>query len=479
MTTQTIKPLALDTYDVSNVVISSKYHDMPEYGFRTVNMSYNRDNTTYDKFEVKVTGNIVKIFEPANAKSKKYAALLKVTDPTSIELLQAIDDSLVTPVLSSKSTIFDGLKVGKTNLTTKIKTEDDIRKYRGKPLMEFNDQYQSYSLGFDFFSDKCTIVHSGDVAQEVRDADTILGKLPQHSQVTMVLQITKLSVNMKKCKWNPKATAMLIQCTSVGQGSSGSSPGKLSGADINDVDTKNITLDELKTNDYNGKYAPVKYNGKSLSLLFNDVEVRFMRNVNEDTGKTRFSLGVDLTEYKDKFDELDTHLLNTLYENQKDYFSKNDIEDDEELFANNFRGSLKEGKNGDRFTLWANIYAKDTDGTFDFDGKFFSVNGDEPVLMDNDDVLSTVFDSTEAIRTNLSVYVRYIWLGNDKSVKWYLGKAQVKPQQSVVYDLGLSSTTTPSLPRDEEADEFEDETEQTQEDETQIESADEISDEED
>lgn len=480
MTTKTIiKPLSLETYDVSNVAVASKYYDMPEYGFRSVNMSYNHENTTYDKFEVKVSGSIVKIFEPgANSKSKKkYAALLKVSDPTSIELFKTIDESLVAPIYSSRTTIFDGLKVGKTNLITKIKTEEDILKYRAKPLLDYNDQYQSYSLGFEFFSDKCTIVHSDNVEQEIRDADTVLGKLPQHSEVTMVLQISKLSINMKKCKWNPKATAMFIQCSGVGSGSS--SPGTLSGLDINDVDTKNVTLGELKTNDYNGKCVPVKYNGRSLSLKLKDVEVRFMRNVNEDTGKTRFSLGLDLSEHRDKFEEIDNHILTTLFENQKDYFSKNDIEDDEELFANNFRGSLKEDKNGDRFTLWANIYASEAeDGTFDFDGKFFSLDEETPTVMTNEDVLNSVFSSTEALRTNLSVYIRYIWLGNDKSVKWYLGKAQVQPTQQVSYDIGLEEA---QVARDEEVDEFDDDTaeDDAAEDETVVESADEVSDEED
>lgn len=476
-TTQTVKPLSLDTFDVSNVVIASKYYDMPEYGFRSVNMSYNRDDTTHDKFDVKITGNIVKIFEP-KGKSKKYAALLKVSDQTSIDLLSQIDDSISKPVLDSKSTIFDGLKIGRTNMITKVTSEEDVLKYRAKPLLDYNDKYQSYSLGFEFFSDKCTIVHSGDVAQEVRDADTILGKLPQHSEVTMVIQISKISVNMSKCKWNAKATAVHIHCSGVGEGSGNS--GSITGNDIDDIDTSKITLDELKTNDYNGKFVPVKYDGRSLSLKLEDVEARFVKTVNEEDGKLRFSLAVDLTEHRKKFEEIDDHILKTLFDNQKDYFSRKDIDDDEELFANNFRGSLKEDDKGGKFTFWVSIYDqnKDKDGNEldvpEFPQKFYSRDEDGKLVeMETDDIHSSVFGSTDAIKANLSVYIRFIWLGNKKSVKWYLGRAQVNPTQSVSYDLELEDT---QVARDEEVDEFDG---PADDDETAVVSADEVSDEED
>lgn len=480
-TTQTVKPLSLDTFDVSNVVISSKHYDMPEYGFRSVNMSYNRDDTTHDKFDVKITGNIVKIFEP-KGKSKKYAALLKVTDQTSIDLLSQIDDSLSKPVFDNKSTIFDGLTIGKgkskTNLTSKLKSEEDIIMYRAKPLLDYNDNYQCYSLGFDFLSDKCTIVHSGDVDQEVRDADTILGKLPQHSEVTMAIQISKLLINMSKCKWNAKATAVHIHCSGVGEGSGSS--GSITGNDINDIDTSNITLAELVTNKYNGKCVPVKYDGKSLSIKLEDVEARFVKTVNEDDGKLRFSLAVDMTEYRDKFEEIDEHILKTLFDNQKDYFAKKDIDTNEELFGNNFRGSLKEDDKGEKFTFWVSIFAQDKDKDGNqldvptFPRKFYSHDKDGKLIeMETDAIHSSVFSSTDAIKANLSVFIRFIWLGNNKSVKWYLGRAQVNPTQSVSYDLGLENT---QVARDEEVDEFDG---PADEDETAVVSADEVSDEED
>jgi hypothetical protein len=454
---QVFAPLTSETFNKSNITFG-KPHDITEYNFRKVRIGYSNEDSTDDDFNVLIKATVLHS-TPPNEKCRTHSALLRVTDESTINFVNQLDEDVAGQMFKNRKTLFDGIEIKNVSAIDKLKTQKLLVGYRKKGLLSYNKDYNSYSFGITFGKD-ITIEHSDVIPEEQRNADDIVGQLVKGTEVVIAANLNTLSINTKTLKWNLKFTASQIGCISVSQMGGGErNPADIWGITPSDIDTSNLVFQDVKTNNYGGKSLPVKYSGKgketNLTLKFDDVSLYFNESKDKSGNKLgRFSVAIDMSdEYKSKFDELDEGILNHLFKNQSQFVDGEET-DNIDIFSDAFNGSLNEREGN--YTLWANLYVKkDEAGEYDFDEKIYHATGEDDEgnptfeVMSNTDIMKTLIEGKDKATGNISVYIRYVWLGESYSVKWYMSKAQVFTKTAKKFNLGISS-----IVHDEEVDEF-------------------------
>lgn len=484
MSTQVeIAPLTAASFDKANITFG-KPHDITEYNYRKVNIGYSHPGSTDDDFNVLIKATILNS-TPPNEKCRTHSALLRVSDQETIDFINQLDNDVADAMFKNRKALFDGVDIKGKPALDKLKTQKTLIGYRKKGLLKYSSDYDSYSFGITFGKD-ITIEHSDAIPEEQRNGDDIVSQLVKGTEVVIAANLNSLSINTNTLKWNLKFNATQFGCISVTEmgGSGERDPSQIWGISLDDFNPDNLVFKDVETNNYGGKSLPVKYGkGTNLTLKFDDVKVYFLKNENTDkkTGKvtTRFSAAIDMPE-QGNFEALDEAVLNHLFKNQEQ-FSDEEPTEDLDIFSDSFNGSLSEREGN--YTLWSNLYVKNTDGTFDFDGKIFHAVGEtdgEPQfeVMSNEDIMKQLVEGKDKVSANIAVYIRYVWLGESYSIKWYVSKVQVFTKASKKFNLGITSVA-----RDEEPDEFDGPTSGMTDDvsdPTEVASADEVtSDEED
>lgn len=441
MPSELIQPLNTSTFNKSNITFAKPY-DSKEYGFRQVSIGYHRDDTTDDKCTIKIKGRVLVVFPP-NEYSRNYSALLSIEDKDSIELLQNINTDFTDTIYSQRKNIFNDISIKGNDAVSKLKTKKTLEGYRKKPLINYNSDYNNHSIIVQFRKD-IIIRHTKNIPEEIKYSDDILKQLSKGTEVVIISNLNNISINLKNLKWHIKLNAIKFSCVDISDTPTGD-PSALWGIDINNIDINNLVFKNVNINEkYKSKNLPIKYNdGKehNLTINLNNVKCFYLKNEPTQTdGLYRFTVAITFDD-NSKFNELDEEIFNYLFKNQKKIFNQ-EITDEIDIFSDSFNGSLRENKEG-KYTLWANIYANYKDEVYDFDNKFFNATGEDDdgnityEVMNNNDIISTLFDNKETINTNLSIYLRYVWLGEVYSVKWYVAKAQVHTSGSIIYDDGI------------------------------------------
>jgi hypothetical protein len=451
-TQEIVAPLTVETYDKSNITFG-KPHDITEYRFRKISVGYSHPDSTDDDFNVLIRG-VVRHASAPNDKCSTHSALISVSDESMIEFIKQLDTDVAEAFFKNRKTLLDGYNIKGSPAVDKIKTLKTLLGFRKKSLLKYNKDYDSYSFGIQFGKD-ITIEHSDSIPEEQRNAEDPVAQLAKGTEVVVAANLNSLSINTSNSKWNLKFAATQFGCLSVSQSSGERDPSDIWGYALDDLDVEKVNFKSVETNSYGGKSLPVKYNGRgketNLSLKLEDVQVYFLKNVDKNSGKVRFSLAVNIDD-NSKFEELDNTILDYLFKNQSKITDQDEVED-KEIFSTSFNGSLSE-KEGNH-TLWTNLYVKTTDGDYDFDGKVYHATGTNedgnPTfdVMSNDDIMKQLVEGKDKVTANVSVYIRYVWLGESYSVKWYLSKAQVFTKAAKKFNLGITS-----IIRDEEEDEF-------------------------
>lgn len=486
-------PLTAETFDKSNVTFG-KPRDIKDYNHRSVRVGYSHSDSTDDDFTILIKARILHA-TPPNDNCRTNSALVRVDDQESINFLNQLDADVADMIFKNRKAIFDGIELKGKLALDKLTTTKKVLGYRKKGLLKYSADYNSYSFGITFGND-ITVEHSDSIPEEQRNSDDLITQLAKGTEVVIAADLNAISIDTSNLKWFLKLSATQFGCISFTEmgGSKDKDPSDIWGYQLEDIDVSKLVFKDVETNNYGGKSLPVKYAGGkgkegNLSLLFNDAKVFFLKNENTDkkTGKvtTKFSAAIEIPE-QGNFEAIDEAILNHLFKHQ-DEITDEDPTDDLDIFSDSFNGSLKEREG--KYTLWANMYVKNTDGVFDFDGKIFQATGENEEgnptfeVMSNDDVMSRLVESPDKATANISVYIRYVWLGNSYSVKWFVSKVQTFTKALKKFNLGVKSVA-----RDEEPDEFGEPTTTTsqqsdneEEDPTAINSADEAtsSDEED
>jgi hypothetical protein len=448
-----IAPLTPETYHKSHITFGKPY-DITEYNYRKARIGYSHPESTDDDFNVLIRATVLHSTAP-NDKCRTHSALLRINDEKTINFINKLEEDVVEAMFKNRKQLFDGVSIKGTSALDKLKTQKTLIGYRKKTLIKYSKDYDSYSFGITFGKD-ITIEHSDSIPEDQRNSDDIVQQLAKGTEVVIAANLNSLSINTSTLKWNLKFDATQFGCLSRSQMSGDRDPSQIWGLTLDELDTNMLVFKNIVTNEYGGKSLAVKYGTKekSLALQFNDIKLTFVKNENTDkkTGKTttRFSVAFNV-EDKSKFEELDESILNHLFKNQSD-FVDGDPTDDLDIFSDTFNSSINE-KDGNS-TLWSNLYVKTESGDFDFDGKIFNAVGetDEGTTkfesMTNDEVMK-LFEGSDRPMSNMSVYLRYVWLGETYSVKWYVSKIQVFTKASKKFNLGIANVA-----RDEEVDEF-------------------------
>jgi hypothetical protein len=479
---QVFVPLTSKTFNKSNITFG-KPHDITEYNFRKVKIGYGHEDSTDDDFNVLIKATVLHS-TPPNEKCRTYSALLRVSDEETINFINQLDEDVASQMFKNRKTLFDGIEIKNVSAIEKLKTQKLLIGYRKKGLLNHNKDYDSYSFGITFGKD-ITIEHSDNIPDEQKNADNIVGQLVKGTEVVIAANLNILSINTKTLKWNLKFTASQIGCINISQMGGGErNPADIWGISPSDLNISCLSFQDIKTNSYGGKFLPLKYSGKgketNLTLKFNDVSMYFNESKDKSGNKLgRFSVAIDMNEEDNsKFNELDEGVLNHLFKNQNQFIDGEET-DNIDIFSDAFNGSLNEREG--YYTLWANIYVKkDDNGEYDFDEKIYHATGEDDEgnptfeVMSNADIMKTLIEGKDKASGNISVYIRYVWLGESYSVKWYMSKAQVFTKTAKKFNLGISN-----IVHDEEVDEFDGATaDLVEEDPTEVASADEATTEE-
>lgn len=477
--------LTAETFNKDNVTFGKPY-DIKEYNIRKINVGYSHPGSTDDEMNVIVRGQVISASEP-NEKCSTHSSYIKLSDE-SAEFLNEIENGISTMMFKNRKTLFDGMK----NLD-KLTTQKKLTSYRKKPFVAYNEERKNHTIGLPFdVSKNITIEHTDAIPEEQRNSTDPLERLGRWTEVLIAININAISINGAG-KWNLKANAIHFHCLSVpentgGEGSGKKDPSSLTGYTISDIDVSKLVFKDIDTNQYGGMSLPIKYPSQygkevNLALKFEGVKPVFVKNENTDKkGKTTTKFSVALNFDSNELEEVDNTILNHLFKNQKKFASS--VDDDIDVFSDSFNGSIKE-KDG-KYTLWSNLYVRDNGGNFDFDGKIFQANGKndegEPTfkVMDNDDIMEQVINSSNKLTANMSIYLRYVWLGESYSVKWYVSKIQLFTKGSKKFNFSQFGAARDEDPEEDEFDGATGDMGQEDEDPTAVDSGDEsTSDEED
>jgi hypothetical protein len=445
-----IQPITADTFNANNLTYS-KPHDMPDYGYRSVRVGYNRseeEGTTDDNLVVKVSGMVTYV---AN-NDKKFTALVKISEQEVIDLLTKLNDDITKSVFDNRKDIFANLEVKGKTAIEKLKTQKLLQSYSNKKIITYNEKYGNYSIAVEFLKSDITISHMSGFDDEIVNSNDVMVQLPTKTNVVIPLNINKLSINMKTLKWSFKLTTNHIVCINQNEATP-RAPHEIKGVELEDVDTSTFKFSDVITNSNNGRKIKMSTSKGSLNIVFNNKKCVFTKKENED-GSVSYSVGIPLGDNPGKFTDIDDTIMRYIFENQKDLFGKVD-NDDFEVFQDNFKESVSSNDNGE-YMLWAKFYYQNGGGEKEegFGDTFYSVGEDADgnttyEKMSLEDTISQVFNHKGQIQANLAVYHRHIWLGNQYTNSWTVGKAHVSTSGRVDYDMGLDT-----VPRDEEVDEF-------------------------
>ena len=410
--------------------VLAKVYKPPKGDYRLTYIETN-DGKLEKKFNLKIKASVVKTYVNANKNTSMINLYDMYSQPEFINTLNSMINQFV---FNEKDTIFDGVKIKNKKVSNMMtEPENDF----GTPIIIHNDKYNNYTMNIEY-NKKTDITYDDNINEELLEEDRNV--LPSNADVIINARLDRLSVNVKTGKWSAKLVANNINCIGINEKSNSYDASNISGLSPEEFDANNLVFMKPETNSYNGKYMKVKYNnGKESALSFNLKDANCYYNSREnDDGNRSYSIGITIDEETaKKFTEFDNAVAEHMFNNQKEVFGKKKYSN-REIFDGVLKETVNYNEERDAYSLWIKVYAtKSDDDTVSFgDERFFAKSDEEDkyVAMSSEDVVNRMFNAKNSLNCNIQFYLRYIWMGNQISPSWYLGKVQSSPEEDVTHD---------------------------------------------
>jgi len=448
-----------DSLDITKVSFTNPYDS--DLGYRTCEVRYSLEDSTNDKFAVKVSGKVNGIFVTNDNNKTNVSMLLNVKNTDEII---KITDELNKTVYDNREKLFENIKLQGKPAPEKLSTEKKFMN-KNKPFLLCDENYDDkYTLSVGYNPDNVNVslpqnVSKDKIPEEYREIcvplsdemyeNTDTSSMIKKGMILVMVIEFRLSINLKTAQWRIKSLPKQIYGVGMVEVED-RDPHSLYGNNIDDIEVDNISFTDVGTKGpNNGKFIQCKYNGKGFNMVFS-TPLSF--NKGNYNGKDTYSIGIPIGDIN-KFYDTDNAIKSHLFNNQRDIFGKV-IDDDDESFADNYVPTLKYNEKYNAYTLWVKMWVGeglDFQGTQQGKEKFFKRNKDGSVVaLTNDEIMKQLFLTKGQITSDIQVYHKHVWLGTTYSNTWHLSKVIVSMDDSVEYDLGFSS-----IPRDEESGEDE------------------------
>lgn len=420
--------LTVSTYDFANMTFGKELKNN-DYGFSKYTSQYSHEGTNISDNMIKLSNVKVLGVYPPNPEHKnpKYTVLFGIEDSETKAFGEQFDKHLLEYVYEHRVELFDD---------EELSMEDLEANY--KPVFKTNDSgNMSITVSFPFNNPaiKSPIrigYKQNDINDDVIKSTDLLMKLGKGSVCDIFLHFTNLykdSTDKFKMQTTIYKRINVIEYNnleSLGGGSSGFRPSMK----ISDINTDEIIMGNVITNDRQGRSLQPKYGEGKKSLAVNlEGTFRFVKFVDQNTNEPSFNVVYNIPEDElEYFENLDKFMKDNLYSNYSKYEKNGKIT--KKNLDKQFRGVVKEDKDGNK-NMWFKVYARKLeDGTYDFSGNFYKTDGTSRYT--NEEIYNNVFG--EEFEGSMNIYFKHIWFGKFYSCKFNMGGVMIDIN-NVEYDL--------------------------------------------
>jgi hypothetical protein len=417
--------LTVSTYDFKNMTFGNEIKNV-DYGFSKYTSNYSHEGTNISDNMIKITNVKVLGVYPPNPEHKnpKYTVLFGIEDNETKEFGKQFDKHLLEYVYENRVNLFND---------EELSMEDLEANY--KPVFKINDNgNMSITISFPFnnpsVKNPIEIYYKQDnLDSEVIRSTDLIKKLGKGSVCDIFLHFTNLykdSTDKFKMQTTIYRKINVIEYNNL-ESLGGSFRPSMK---ISDINTDDIIMGNVVTNDKQGRSLQPKYGEGKKSLSVNlEGMFRFVKFVDQNTNEPSFNVVYNIPEDElQYFENLDNFMKNDLYTNYAKY-EKNGKTTKKNL-DKKFRGVVKEDKEGNK-NMWFKVYAKKLeDGTYDFSGNFYKTDGTSKYT--NEEIYNNVFG--EEFKGSMNIYFKHIWFGKFYSCKFNMGGVMIDIN-NVEYDL--------------------------------------------
>lgn len=453
------KPIEPAEFDVSKLRFGPGQLNNKN-GFTKYQIQYEREDTKDTKCILKFSDVVVNaVLDPSKAKKSEgkddganqtgkpnYSLSVKITDPDQLKCLESIESFIKTYVFKNKMSLIP-------QKPEKQSQEDIDNNF--KDMLYRDEKHPSPLFTVNFpFGDKLEPVEvkymDKSVPKSVFDSVDATQKMGRDSVVDMFVYLKNLKIDSGNTISIQRVVFSLVKVKKfvAAGGSSGAASGKpMNGTLLDKINTADIEIGGIVTNDNGGKSIKpkIKYTAadgsektKSISIYLPKVLVKFRKLINKDDNSISFSAVYEPTkEHLEKFQQLDAFFKKAIF----DKITKKELPAaafgvktmTETNWDTKFRGAVSANNPNYAPSMWIGLYNTSNPTNpevFDFQGNFYSSDGTK---YSNEDINSKIIN--EQFTCDLNIYVKHIWIGKVYSLKYNVSNVTLDLVANE-YDLG-------------------------------------------
>jgi hypothetical protein len=425
------QPLTVSTYDFSNVKFGKEMKNA-EYGFSKYRMTYSREDVNGNDNFIKLTNlTVLGVYEPSpEHKNPKYTVMFGISDEDTAtkEFCQNFDKQVLNYVYEHQEQFFEDASQEMTDLDASY-----------KPVFRVSDSgsmsiYVSFPFNNPDVKNPVRIGYRQDVEPELKRSTDLIKKLGKGSVCEVFLNFTNLYKDDTDSFKIQTAIYQRINVIEYKNLESLSSGGFYASPSITELNTDDIVMGSVITNDKNGRsLKPRIKTGEGAKTKAITVSLtgsfRFVKMKDNNTEKINYSVVYNPTDEEvEAFEALNKHMSTDLLQNYGQYEKGKKIT--EKKLEKQFRGTVTKDKEG-RPTMWFTVFARtnESDGTVDFGGNFYKPDG--KTRYTNEEIMSVFGEEVEA---TMNIYFKHIWFGKFYSCKFNMGSVMLD-MKNAEYDL--------------------------------------------